>query len=197
MLRMLTILTVAILAWCGPSFASTIDVQDYSNNPNLYFVDQDANKYNAPYYRWYDGDWSWTHDAIAGASTATSISLNISAFDIDWASGEIDVIYAYDNGVKTYVGTLTGLDDTWSYTTFDLTSNFFDDVEAGLQVFIDIDSTHNYNDWAVTLAKSVISVDGGSIPNPEPGATPEPGTVVLLGLGLAGVALAGRRLRKS
>jgi hypothetical protein len=187
----------AILMAGSVCYASAIDTQDYSKQTaTTYFVDTDANKYNAPYYRWYNQDWGWTHTGIASAATALTATLNISAFDIDWASGEVDKVYAYDNGVKTLLGTLTGDNDQWSYTTFTLGSNFYDDIVSGLQVYLDIDSTNNEDVWAVTVAKSVISIDGGELPDPDPSTTPEPCTLLLMGIGLGGGVLLRRKMTK-
>lgn len=188
----------AILAIGSYCSAAAIDIQDYSKQTaTTYFVDIDANKYNSPYYRWFDEDWGWVHGGIASAATAVSATLNISAFDIDWDSGEVDNIYAYDNGVMTLLGSMTGFTDQWSYATFTLGSNFYDDIVSGLQVYMDIDSANNSRVWAVTLAKSVVSVDGGQIPDPTPGAVPEPCTMLLLGAGLGGVLLRRRMSRQA
>ena len=115
-----------VFAFGGIAHAAAVDVVQW-NTP--YFLDEDAHKYNDPYYRWYNGDWGWTHNGISGS--ATSATLNISAWDVDAASGEVDLIYAYDNGVKTLLGSLAGADDKWAHTTFTLSSNFFDDIAAG------------------------------------------------------------------
>jgi hypothetical protein len=174
------------------SLAYAVPVVDVQQYPTGYFVDSDANKYAWPYYRWSGDDWGWTHNAIsANFSTAT---LNISAFDVDEESGEVDEIYAYDNGVMTLIGTLVGVDNTWSYTTFTLGSNFFDDIASGLQVWMVIDADDE--GWAVTLSKSALSVDSGQIPNPNPGAVPEPATFLLFGAGLAGVGLLKKKFTR-
>lgn len=180
---------------CAGMAQAAIDVVEA---PTGFFAPDNTQLFNAPYYRWYNEDWSWQHSAIGGAFTTAS--LNISAWDVDASSGEVDNIYALDNATWTLLGSLAGLDNDWGYTTFNLGANFFDDIAGGLQVFIDIDSTHNFDNWAVSLAKSVLSLDGGVLPDPDPNPTPsvpEPSTFVLMGAGLAGVAMLRKRFRKS
>lgn len=180
----------AVLLFSSLSIAAVTDVKDFTGQPGTsYFVDVDGNKYNSPYYRYGAADWGWTHSAIAG--TITSASLNISAFDVDASSGEVDYIYAYDNGNAVLLGQLSGGNDIWAFSNFVLGANFNDDIAAGLQVWMDIDSLGG--GWAVTLAKSALSIDGGTLPPPVPGAVPEPGTLLLLGVGAAGVAWMRRR----
>lgn len=196
-MKKIILLTLAAILPYG-AIAQAAPVTDVIQAPSNYFVPSDAQKYSSPYYRYAYSDWEWTHNAIAG--TITSATLNISSYDVDydsWSSyysGERDAIYVYDGSNKVFLGNLPGIGDTWSYASFTLGSQFFDDINSGLKVFMDIDSTNQ--GWAVTLAKSVLSVDGGEIPNPNPGTVPEPSTVALLGLGLAGIAVMGKRKRK-
>lgn len=182
-------LTAAALAVLSTGFASAATV-DTVEAPTGFFVPSDAQKYSAGYWRNGSQDWDWTHNAIAGASSATAISLLISAFDVDFDSGEIDNIYAKDDGNWVLLGALAGANDVWAFTTFNLTSNLFDDVEDGLQVKIDINA--GSGGWLVTLAKSVITVDGGAAPPPTP-TVPVPAAGWLLLAGLGGLAALRRK----
>ena len=80
----------------------------------------------------------------------------------------------------------------YSFTTFTLGSNFYDDINSGLKVWVDIDSTNA--GWELTLVKSSLSVNGSTLPPPAPGV-PEPAAWAMLigGFGLAGAALRRKR----
>lgn len=191
--KILSLAGALMLACTGIAHAGITDVVQA---PTDYFVPDNSQLYDWPYYRWYGDDWSWQHNAIGGSFTTAT--LNISAWDVDAASGEVDNIYALDSGSWTLLGSLAGLDNDWGYTTFNLGASFFDDIASGLQVKMDIDSTHTSDYWAVTLAKSVLSLDGGTLPNPNPGpAVPEPSTLILMGAGLASLAVLRKRFKKS
>ncbi|VAV85820.1 hypothetical protein MNBD_DELTA01-876 [hydrothermal vent metagenome] len=147
-------------------------------------------------YRWYDEDWEWAHNAIT-TSIDISATLNVSAWDVDKTSGEVDNIYAYDGGGGglgwTLLGSLNGSNNTWDFTVFNLSSAFYDDIFTGLRVKIDIDSTNTVDTWAVSLAKSTLCIDECTKPDPNPGVVPEPSTYLLLGSGIAGLAFWRRR----
>ena len=172
--------------------ASAVPISDTIEWDVGFFTPDETQTYNSPYYRWYDEDWGWQHNAIS--ETFTTATLNISAWDVDAAYGEVDVITVWDNdenggaGGWVELGSLVGTNDEWGYSSFTLSSTLFDDIANGLQVWMDIDSTHTYDVWAVSLAKSVLSLDGGSLPNPNPSPTvPEPSTILLMGVGILGL----------
>jgi len=174
----------------GAAHAGIVDTVQYNTG---YFVDTDAHKSSSPYYRGENQDWGWTHNTIAGSFA--SATLNISAYDVDASSGEVDKIWAKDNGNWTLIGNLSGQNNQWSYTTFTLGSQFYDDMATGLEVKIDID--HGSDGWMVVLSKSVIATDGALLPTPIP-AVPEPETyaMMLAGLGLIG-SVTRRRKHKT
>jgi hypothetical protein len=170
-----------------------VPATDVVEAPDGFFVPTDAQKYDSPYYRGAGQDWEWQHNAIA--TPFTTASLSISAFDVDSCCGEKDDIYVMDNGVWTFLGTLTGEDDTWDYgNSFNLGANLFDDIVAGLMVQIRIDQ--NNEGWIVTLGKSVLSLDKGVRPPPTPGGVvPEPATWAMLITGFGFVGNMARRRR--
>lgn len=177
------------------------DVQEHANNTATeYFVDVDGNKYNDPYYRNMDQDWEWVHNGIAG-SGFSSIVLEISAFDVDFDDGELDMIDIWDGSTWIGFGDLAGASDIWAFTEFDLTGFAWAEaqVNAGLQVRMDIDSADT-GSWWVTLGKATLSIDGGSqncVPTPGVPCTstdvPEPTGVALLGLGLVAMGWSRKR----
>lgn len=173
-------IAASVLAVAGMASAGTVDVAEF---PTGYFAPNEEATFSSPYYRGYSEDWGWSHGAVT--TSFTTASLSISAFDVDFAFGEVDEIYALNDGAWELLGTLNGADSTYAYTTFELGSDLFEEIAAGLQLRIDIDTTQS--GWYVTLGKSVLSLDGGTLPPPDPGAVPVPAALPLIGSALAGL----------
>lgn len=186
------LLALMVVAFAAPAQADPVNIQQF---PTGFFVPDETQTYNAPYYRWYNEDWGWTHGAVDPVLPGEDATLYISAWDVD-APSEVDNIYAYDTDTAAWVllGALIGNNNAWGYTTFVLNSMFYNELTTGLQVWIDIDSTNNFQNWAVTLAKSVLTVNGGTPPPPNPGVPDGGATVALLGAALVGLGALRRKL---
>jgi hypothetical protein len=189
---MIGVLAMAGFASVQAGVTDTLQHGSSGTSGPTYFVDADEHKYDSPYYRGFGEDWGWTHNAIAG--TFSTASLNISAFDVDAAFGEVDNIYVKNEGLWTLVGSLNGANDAWAFTNFTLDSSYFNEIATGLEVKMEIDRGTSTG-WVVTLAKSSLSIDGGGVPPPNPVPEPETYAMMLAGLGVVG-ALARRRKAK-
>ena len=201
-------LTSLLAAFClliafGKVSAIELDTIDASSGQaDTFFVPSAGLEFVDPYFRYEGEDWGWQHNAIVNPFTTATLS--ISAFDVDNPSSfplvddEIDVIQGFDNATMDWltIGTLAGSTDVYSFTTFDLDSSWFPEIQSGLMVRMLIDDLGT-GVWGVTLAKSVLSLDDATLPNPNPSAVPVPAAVWLFGSALLGLAGFGRRKNKS
>jgi hypothetical protein len=187
------LLALVLVAVATPVQADPVNVAQF---PTGYFLGDEAKRTTTPYYRWWDEDWGWTHGGVDPVTSGAQ--LLISAYDVDTDSSdpEVDLVYAWEDTAAAWVllGSLQGFGSQWAYTTFTLSSAFYDEVVAGLKVWIDIDSTHSYDNWAVTLAKSVVTVNGGTPPPPNPTVPDGGATLTLLGAALVGLGALRRKL---
>jgi len=103
-------------------------------------------------YRWFDGDFGWTHTFDVGCKCIHKVKLRIRAWDVDYDDGEIDMVYA--DGV--YLGDLQGATGEWSVTVFDVDPDLL--LDGQLDIWIDIDAMHEEPWWAVEVDWSKLRV---------------------------------------
>jgi len=190
--KMLVLGAMALGLSTAGSAAVVTDTRDASNSGpgTTYWTPTVAQKISSPYYRGRGQDWGWEHNAYNGFSSA---SLSVSAYDVDHP-GELDEIYGWNTSLNAglgdwdLIGSLDGANNIFSFTTFNLGASWFDEISLGLRIMMKIDE--NNQGWYVSLGKSVLSLDGGSIGNPNPGSeVPIPAAAVLFApafLGLIG-----------
>lgn len=120
--------------------------------------------YHFDQYRWYYEDWGWPHTGLNSTGKIIySAQLEIRAWDVDYADGERDHIYA--DG--TDLGVLSGYDDSWSVTTLNIPPALAATMLADgvMSMWIDIGPSG----WAVTLDYCKLTVRGNSLPVAEAG----------------------------
>ena len=67
------LLSVLLAALCLCSAAWAAPITNVVQYPTGFFVPDEDSTYNAPYYRWFDQDWGWTHNAIGQSFTAAEL----------------------------------------------------------------------------------------------------------------------------
>jgi hypothetical protein len=189
------------LSLSATGFAATDTIDAASGQAGTYFTPSLAQRTSNPYYRSAGEDWEWQHNAIAGSFTTAT--LNISAYDVDNPSAnpsfddEIDEIYGWNNQLSGWslLGVLDGANNIFSFTEFTLDNSWFDEIALGLKVMMKIDE--NNEGWAVSLSKSVLSLDGGAIGNPNPGQVPVPAALFMFAPALLGFFGLRRKVNKA
>lgn len=99
----------------------------------------------------------YSFDINVSQASGSSATLTVRVFDVDEESGELDEVFL--NNVS--LGYLSGTNDTWSTTSFDISSTvIYDDVNT-VRVCIDPDGGEATT-WRATIDWGQILVDGGS-----------------------------------
>jgi hypothetical protein len=137
-------------------YESTVKGSPYTTEQ---IVDTPVPPFDTSY--WWDGDFGWQHTFTNPESkNILSATLEIRAWDVDtvdefgvpYGDPELDVVTADGNNI----GTLVGQDEQWTITTFNIDPNLLSDGE--LDIWLDIDSTHDYNLWNVAIDWSKLIV---------------------------------------
>lgn len=135
-------------------------------------------------YSWFDEDYGWQHTFPAASTPGVQIlsaKLTVRAWDVDSEpshgyDGEYDGIYGDGNFLNPQY--LQGFDDSWSVTNFTINPGNLADGE--LDVFMDIDMHHDYDNWATTLDYSLMTIvyeiDGNNNPPYQPNLDTDPDT---------------------
>lgn len=100
--------------------------------------------------------------------------------------------YGQSNGFRNEL-----LDTGWFYSNdTSLLSNLYATINTTGQLIFQVNDTDphdNYYDFTMGIDANLINVGSGPVVQPPVGTVPEPTTVLLFGVGLAGLAAASRR----
>jgi len=92
-------------------------------------------------------------------SVITTAQLSILAYDIDWASGEVDQVWVNGN----YLGNLSGVNNTWSTSVFNIPPGFIVPGPAGknlIRIDVDVNNPPPNSSWAVEVDWGQLIING-------------------------------------
>lgn len=204
-MKKFTVAAMCVLMLAGAATAGTTQVISELNAANYgdWFAPDGTvmPQSDTIYYRRSNQDWGYTHDFLAAATaklgaiadidlttvTVDSATLAIDGYDVD--PGEYVEVYA--DG--TDLGTLTGLNNKWDVTNFDLAAILADLDDGALAIALDLDATLIGSASGVRASRLAITYSYELLPIEEPpvdppAVVPAPGAILLgsLGAGLVG-----------
>jgi PKD repeat protein len=118
--------------------------------------------YGYGYYSWFNQDYGWQHDFPSYSLPDLLIletKLTIRAWDVDsevWHGWEGEYDGVSGDGAWLNPQYLQGTNNTWSVTVFNVDPVAL--ADGVLNVWLDIDMHHPYNNWATTLDYSRLDI---------------------------------------
>lgn len=200
------------------TYNATAGDQDYAYDRDAYDVATNMDHYvfrtnsgiSSPYTN--SLGWiAWNYTLPNELLSALSGSMTIQAWDID-ASDVMEVFFNFGSS-REYAGTLSGSDGGnvstwntaaangttaslggWSLTTFNFSTGLLNALTNSSGFYLELDVQNAASSWAAVIDYATIRLDF------EPGAplnpVPEPTTMLLMALGLIGIAGARKRINK-
>ncbi|MBU1600227.1 right-handed parallel beta-helix repeat-containing protein, partial [bacterium] len=153
--RIVRIVDMGAYEYQGTSSNGTtyLTTNDNENNAGNGISDGDMDKWLFNY----DSAHPIEFNIFVSALPAISARLTIYAYDIDETSGEVDHVFINNH----FLGTLTGADNEWSTTSFNVNLNWINMGANTIRINVDVNNPPPNSDWAVTVDWGQLIIDGG------------------------------------